>query len=414
MIVAFLSPPPTPTAPADASPAEGDFASALVRSEGSQDGAAVPTEVAERTESDTQAGVESMATPLLDPLATSNTATLSSWMQLVTGRPEASSPENTGTLSDPGHTGDLSGGQPGGVDDAVAAEPAWGPASSVKSLPSAASVETTGTVADDAQATVDTVTPEATNPTTASSTTRSAGMASGVDTSLNQDPTTPDDGEVEPDRPADDTRLDTPRTVIGKPGTVVVGESALGDEGHTVNADTVGGDTISPTVAEQSSDSDPTSPEPSTEVQAARHLEVPDAVDIADNPTPEIGPMSQPAPANQGTRPMIDSGTLQRVEAALEQLENTPPPRHLVLDIGEDGGVRIRLSSTNEGVQVDVQSNDGRERDTAWEQDLRQRLAERGFDLNDEKRQDRNDGTDAEATTSPPVRPNHDDHAVRL
>ena len=85
----------------------------------------------------------------------------------------------------------------------------------------------------------------------------------------------------------------------------------------------------------------------------------------------------------------VDSTTLRRVEAALEQLENSPPPRTLVLELGDNGG-RIRLSSTAEGVHVNVQSDGGRERDSAWEDDLRRNLAEHGFNLNGGEQADDN------------------------
>jgi len=148
-------------------------------------------------------------------------------------------------------------------------------------------------------------------------------------------------------------------------------------------------------------------------------LDAPDAVDSLEAPDPvpssAATATTAPQPAALTSRPVIESATLQRVEAALEQLENSPPPRTLVLDIGEAGGLRIRLSSTADGVQVDVQSDRG-ERDPAWEEGLRRSLAERGFDLDHRRDQGEPEtGTDSaqpQPNTTAPTRPA--DTAVRL
>ena len=69
----------------------------------------------------------------------------------------------------------------------------------------------------------------------------------------------------------------------------------------------------------------------------------------------------------------------------------------------------MRLSSSADGVQVDVQSGEGQERDAAWEQDLREQLAQRGFQL-DTSDVPSEDGT--EPATASPTRPTDD--AIRL
>lgn len=81
------------------------------------------------------------------------------------------------------------------------------------------------------------------------------------------------------------------------------------------------------------------------------------------------------------TRSLVSPAALQRVEEALELLENSPPPRTLTIDLSEEHGVRIRLTSVADGVQVDVQDDGRGRRPGAWQQDLSQALANNGFDL---------------------------------
>ncbi|GEM_PF-6964424 len=165
------------------------------------------------------------------------------------------------------------------------------------------------------------------------------------------------------------------------------------------------------------------SPDSADLAESTETAEVADGIDqletldlrepVANGPVTRAATAQAPAPTS---RPVIESATLQRVEAALEQLENAPPPRTLVLDVGDTGGLRIRLSSTADGVQVDVQSDRG-QRDAAWEQDLRRSLAERGFDLDGRRDQGHTDpflDTGDSTTAGNTIRTRPADTAVRL
>lgn len=141
-------------------------------------------------------------------------------------------------------------------------------------------------------------------------------------------------------------------------------------------------------------------PSPSaTPEEQIEALDPSDLVDPTDMVTDVAAP-TRPAPTNPMARPVIESATLQRVEAAIEQLENTPPPRTLVLDLDDEHGTRIRVSSTADGVEVDVQSGNSDDAQAGWEQDLREQLAERGFELSGVASAETDDSTDVAGTTA--------------
>ncbi len=137
--------------------------------------------------------------------------------------------------------------------------------------------------------------------------------------------------------------------------------------------------------------------------QIASHIEaVETTVSSTSAPTATTSPQST-------TR--LDPPTIARIEAAIDQLEHAPPPRTLIIDLGDQAGLRIRMSSTAGGLQLDVTADDGSSA-AAWEQDLREHLARRGFDLGRDGRRQHPSDPVAE-TPDLPRQPASDD-AVRL
>jgi len=125
-----------------------------------------------------------------------------------------------------------------------------------------------------------------------------------------------------------------------------------------------------------------------------------------------VSPTSAPtATTSPQSATRLDPPTIARIEAAIDQLEHAPPPRTLVIDLSDQAGLRIRMSSTAGGLQLDVTADDGSSA-SAWEQDLREHLARRGFDLGRDGR--RQDPSDPVAETADLPRQPASDDAVRL
>ncbi|MDG2112643.1 MAG: hypothetical protein P8N02_08540, partial [Actinomycetota bacterium] len=359
-------PPTAPTAAPDAPQADGGFAWALAQSDS---GPSTKSGTAASGDNHTDVGTATEDAPLQNPTAGSTpihpmvateAETIAAWMRAVTGAADNESPE--------GHSVPDGLGPTGLDTEAIAA--------------SVASVDMDGPLSNTTEVAAHPITVQASS---------TVPQGTAIATSV---------------MPQVDVQLDQPLEVIGSdtsasqmaihaseihaPSTPVTAEEVTATvedlTGPTDSVDASSSPTADATV-EQTQQTEPT---PTTQVDTPEVAEVPDVAPLSSGATVE--------PGNQASRPMIDSGTLQRVEAALEQLENSPPPRHLVLDIGDEGGIRIRLSSTADGVQVDVRSNDGREHESAWEQDLRQRLAERGFELDQERSQDQDDEAEADGT----------------
>lgn len=91
------------------------------------------------------------------------------------------------------------------------------------------------------------------------------------------------------------------------------------------------------------------------------------------------------------------ASTLARVLDAVEQLEDAPPPRHMVIDVD---GMRLRVSLAGDAVRIDPSA--GSRLSQAWREDISDALAERGFEMADDS--DRS-GRQRDETPDRPFRP---------
>ncbi len=181
----------------------------------------------------------------------------------------------------------------------------------------------------------------------------------------------------------------SPTTTVGTPGDIRVSAENATDPPDSLE----GADALTGLPASQSTTRTPRA----ASVQPGPVADRPTATDptAVSEPGTADAVSTGPDPVTMTDRALVEPSTLQRVEAALEQLDHAPPPRTLVLDVADQGGMRIRLTSTADGVQVDIQSNGGQQQDGAWEDDLRRSLAGRGFDLGGRRQPEDHDDPDS-------------------
>jgi hypothetical protein len=113
----------------------------------------------------------------------------------------------------------------------------------------------------------------------------------------------------------------------------------------------------------------------------------------------------------------VPATTLHRVESAIRQLENAPPPKTITITVDDQGLHKVTVSLHADGVRLSVP--DGASTDARLITDLEHTLESRGFDLggrNDRRgRQQRPDEADRFVPTAPAQRTRGtDDSGVRI